>query len=261
MESFIVHEFGLFLPITFEARSVYAFIDLGANPGSVSPSIASQYQITGKSVNRAAFSERESPLVTVPEFTLLGRSFKNVELNVSHSENFSRLDLSVPFHIGARELLSEPLILDFHRLTAEFKSNHVFPESVKIQTRQSHSLILFTLTVQGKKIQAVFDTGAGVSVFNTAHTEDLDLNFAWSYDTDAEDPNGIHSQMSMYSLTDLKIQDVVLGSTEVAHINLSSIEQALGTRVDLLFGVNTMIKSGLTWLIDREQQILRVSRH
>jgi hypothetical protein len=107
------------------------------------------------------------------------------------------------------------------------------------------------LATQNGPLSALFDTGAGLSVVNTAHLEEIGLDLQPAFELEISDATGAKMTQKLELCSGLRIQNTVLPSFDCFSTDLQGIEKALGARVDMVFGANAMLKSGLRWLFDR----------
>jgi len=88
-------------------------------------------------------------------------------------------------------------------------------------------------------------------VLNTAHLEEISLDLQPAFELEISDATGAKMTQKLELCSGLRIENTVLPPFDCFSTDLQGIEKALGARVDMVFGANAMLKSGLRWLFDR----------
>ncbi|MCS7040576.1 MAG: retroviral-like aspartic protease family protein, partial [Anaerolineae bacterium] len=112
-------------------------------------------------------------------------------------------------------------------------------------------LCLFTMQFSNRPVIALFDTGAGISAVNTTHLNELHLNLKPAFELEVGDATGEKVTQSIVRCSDLSINGILLPPFDCLQSDFQSIENAIGHRIDLIFGANILLKSGLRWLFDK----------
>ncbi len=99
-------------------------------------------------------------------------------------------------------------------------------------------------------MRTIFDTGAGFSVLNSARRAELGLQAENTYSQEVSDPTGARIVMEVFWHSRFGVKDISLGECEFFAIDLAAVEMGLGTQVDFVLGVNTMLRSGCVWVVD-----------
>ena len=107
-------------------------------------------------------------------------------------------------------------------------------------------------------INAIFDTGASLTVVNGRYRDSIGLYLEPSFETEVRDATGTVQKMPVNICRGLYLGNMELPAFDCLEIDLNAVEEALGHRIDLVFGANAMLKSGLRWLFNREKNRVSV---
>lgn len=246
----LIYQNEIFVPIRVNQTSTLAQLDTGANIVSISPKLAEGLPRRGKMGVGSAFGQKTFDKVENLEIEFLGQ--------VHHLEAriFNNADTH-PFNadavLNASIIYGQPLIFDF-RLLHLARPNQISIASwheLKAIYLEKTNLCLIRLESAGKSLFALFDTGAGISVVNSAHLKELQLNLKPAYDLEIGDATGAKAIQSILCCSDLHINGWGLPTFDCFPTDLKPIENAIGHRMDLIIGTNLMLKSGLRWLFDK----------
>ncbi len=250
-----IYELKLFAPASVNGKNTLAYLDTAASQITVSNRIAKNLPQKGKMIARSAFGEREFDTVSV-RVKFLGTDIQDVEARIKKEDDPApfRSDLT----LDGNTLLSQPLIYDFHilgLLPAElFAADGEFTEEwTKIPSKfLDNGLCILEMKANDKILKAIFDTGAGLTVVNSAHGTENRLELKPEYEIEIHDATGAKSKQVINSCMGLQIGKMEIPPFDSFVSDLHDIEEALGERIDLVFGANSMLKSGLRWFFDRE---------
>jgi len=165
----------------------------------------------------------------------------------------------VEMTLGANLLLSRPLILDFKRLWLGYASSPVREDLASYAMESAAGLPLIELRIGERRLWTLLDTGAAYSLLNAAHEAELGLELEEVYRLEGQDPTGQRSWIPVHELDGVRLGEVALGKMEIVRVDLGIIEERLGRRVDFVLGANALIRSGLVWVLDREEARVYVS--
>jgi len=245
-----IHEFKLFAPTQVNRVKTLAYLDTGANHANVSAALAEGLPRAGNAVVGSAFEQKTFESVADIEVDFLG----NVQHIGSHINQGP--DESLPFSsqitLGAPTIFAKPLVLDF-RMLGILPPKQTSPNSwtsLPVQFLEGAGLCVIQLSSLHGAIQVLFDTGAGVSVINTAHSQEIGLDMRPAFSLQVSDATGTKTTQKFATCSGLNIGSSPLPRFDCFSIDLQMIEKALGCRVDMIFGANAMLKSGYRWLFD-----------
>lgn len=258
-EDMVVFNFGLFCKVTAEAKSGYALIDTGATNSGITEVLAQNLKPVRQSATGGAHGQSPTNIYELPSLEFAGQSFHNVR--VSQAQAYEEFPSQVFMRLGTPQLLSKPLILDFKQLKIGFT-----PDLAKLEWRYPssyfvHGLPFMELSHHDKPVQALFDSGAGFSVLNSARLEELGITFSKinTYTLPVTDVNGQTFEQTIVVVQNLECAGHMLPATEFILMDFSGVEKTLNQRLDLVLGANTMLRAGWIWLIDRPQNSIGFS--
>jgi hypothetical protein len=240
-----IHEFKLFVPARVNQANTFAYLDTGANHVTISPKLAEGLPRAGTITVGSAFEQR------VFEIDFLG----NVHCTNAYVNQIS--DGGLPFNtdltLDAPSIFAKALIFDF-RLMGIILPKQVSGElwiEVPAKFIEDKGLCIIQLVSQNGVVSALFDTGAGLSVVNSAHIEEIRLDLQAAFELEISDSTGAKTTQKLALCSGLRIGDTVMPPFDCFSTDLQAIEKALGCRIDMVFGANAMLKSGFRWLFDK----------
>lgn|GEM_PF-4070365 len=260
MLSLLLHELQLYAPVEIAGRLVFAHLDTGASLDvafAVGEGIAEE---DGEAPIRGAIGEVQLRRGRVAEVNFLGETLRDLPVLISPGLELRKVPLPVMLRFGGPTLLRRPLLLDFKGLRIAYQG---LPDDVPRTTAPltlAKGVPFFTLEVGGRSLRAAFDIGAGITTVNAAHAGEWLAQAEIAYDTPATDPTGQTRMVPVGVLRSLRVGEVSLGDTEYLTWDLSPIEEKLGTRLDIVLGLNTMLSSSTVWALDTEAGRLEVTR-
>ena len=248
-----IHEFKLFAPARVNQVNTLAFLDTGASFDTISQKLAEGLPRTGLVPVTGAFDQRLFDIVSDIEIDFLG----NLHRADAHVDQIpaSRLPFNTGVTLGAPTIFAKAVLLDF-RLTGI-----MFPQQVSgaswialpVKFVERKDVCLIQLASQNGTVQALFDTGAGISVINSIHSAEIGLDLQPDFELEINDVTGAKTTLPLALCSGLSIGDAVLPSFDCFSTDLQAVEKALGCRVDMVFGANAMLKSGFRWLFDKPE--------
>ncbi len=255
---FLVYEFKLFAPARVNGLSTLAYLDTAANQVTVSPQLADNLQRVGKTAVRSAFGQEEFETVAV-DIEFLGNMQQATQARVYEAHD-NQLPFQSMLTLDAPTLFARPVIFDF-RLLGLFPSlQDLESDWVGIPSKfTKQGLCLIQFISSGCPIWALFDTGAGISVINSAHLDEIALSLRPAYEIEIGDATGAKSIQEVDLCSGLQLDVISLPPFDCFAVDLQGIEEAIGCRIDLIFGANAMLKSGLRWLFDQPEGRVQVA--
>jgi hypothetical protein len=248
-----IHAFKLFAPARVNQMKTFAFLDTGASHDTISQKLAEGLPRSGTTSVTSAFEQKMFETVGNIEIDFLDQ-LRCAEAHVDQVQADESLPFITDLTLGAPTIFAQPLILDF-RLTGILRPQHVSGEAwiaLPAKFVENKSLCLIQLTSQRGPIQALFDTGAGLSVVNSAHLEEIGLDLQPAFELEINDATGAKMSQKLNLCSGLQIGHTILPPFDCFSTNLQAIEKGLGGRVDLIFGANAMFKGGFRWLFDQQ---------
>ncbi len=241
----LVHELALYAPAQMDGREGLAFLDSAASDPSVRPDWARNLPKAEPMTVRSAFEERTYETVQAT-ITFLGTATPaQLALVRPASEHQPPFDVSMV--LSAAIMFAAPLVLDFRTL-AVYRPDAVSGvdwQEIPAQ-RASKGLWLLALATRRDPAWALFDTGAGLSVFNAGHLDDLGLDLRPDYRLRVTDATGAAIHQDIVACEGLSVAGRPLPGDGFV-VDLSGVEQALNHRIDLVLGTSAFLRSGLRW--------------
>jgi len=188
----------------------------------------------------------------VVEVEFMGNVRKGVVARVYEPED------PIPFVwdavLSAHEIFHGPIVFDFHILAllpADDVEDGTWMEVPCEFTDKG--ICLVEMRTEERTVNAIFDTGAEFTVVNGRYAGSNGLSLTPSFDVEVRDATGTVRKVPVSTCRGLHVGDVKLPAIDALVVDLSPVEDALGRRIDVVFGANAMLKGGLRWLFDREQ--------
>lgn len=251
MQPFTIHEFKIFAPVTLNAQSTFAYLDTGGAGNAISPIAATGMEEVGEETVLGALGQEKRKVVRIDNLVFLGESFCNVHASIEKAlAELEGVPFQVSIRLGAPILLAKPLVVDFKRLKLGFGAPSFQDDWVHIPAQFIKGLPFFESHMEGKPLRTIFDLGAGFSVLNAARYGELGLEFDFVYSEEVNDPSGTEATVDVWRHPQLGVSQMLLGECEFFVIDLTAAEQKLGTRIDFILGVNTMLRSARVWVLD-----------
>ncbi len=245
---FTIHELKMFAPAQVNGETMLAYLDTAATGVTVSSQVAKGLPQEGNVRVQSAFGEREFDKVTV-SIEFMGNAFAKINARVHDGES------TIPFRsgvtLGGQILFRQALIYDFHVLGLLHAGGVDRDGWEKVPSEfLDIGLCVVEMKAGGKKIKALFDTGAGVTVINSAHVKGNGLILGSGFRMDIWDATGAVSKQEIKSCRGLYVGEIQMPPFDAIEVDLSNIEETIGQQIDLVFGANAMLKSGFRWLFD-----------
>lgn len=252
-ETFLLHDFRMFVPVQIGQLSGYANLDTGARHSSILQSYAESFARVGEREIRTAFATAFVPQVRLERLQCLGETFPGLTVDILPNEagDVAALPFPVIATLGSDVLLTFPLMVDFLANTVGFLKTAPPDEAtfVRLPADFHFGPPSFAMHLADQPVQAVWDTGAAMSVLHQKAIARFQDALAEDEPLEAQDPTGSSQQVPTYRCRDLRLGDTRLDPVCFLAIDLSPIEQQTGRPVDIVFGINAM--SGRCWIVDR----------
>jgi len=250
MESFILHEWLILVPIKVNGIKGWANIDTGATGSTVSGKIARNLRVWRETKVQGAIKEQMREIVKLKEVNFLNEKFENLETSAD-KDFLNELPVETLMTCGVDILYSHTLVLDFKELKVGFDRENL-EATEGIDVSKVKGLVTFKMGLGDSEVTALFDTGAGFSVINGNHLEDFAYDITPVYSIEVKDPMGGLGVVDVFT-GDLQIGDLYLNDEEFLLMDLSGIEEALNARIDFILGASTMLRSNAIWRIGEEK--------
>ena len=253
-----IHELKMYAPVQVGDQRVLAFLDTGANQVSISSELAAGLPRVDEIRTRSAFGETSYDVVTT-DFTFLDASYHSKRARI-----LPQTQADIPFQTGvtldAPTIFSQPILFDFHLLAI---ARPAVLSGVSWQSLPAwfskDGLCFVQLDTESKPVWALFDTGAGFTVINSAHLPEIGLHLRQGYQIEVTDATETKAIQQVDACTGLAVNDRSFPPFDAFSVDLTGIETALDHRIDMILGANAMLQSGLRWLFDRAQGDVRVA--
>ncbi|RMG39715.1 MAG: hypothetical protein D6732_03895 [Methanobacteriota archaeon] len=251
MSPFTIHELKIFAPARVNGRDTLAQLDTAATFATVSPTVADGLTREGKVTVRSAFGDRDFEMVSV-DIEFIGLTLSKVRARVHKDDGV--LPFEADIVLSGQELFGQGVIYDF-RLLGCLPCNKIEGTGWEEVTAEflENGLCIIEMEAGGKAVNALFDTGAGISVINSARIKENDLQTKAGYKMVVRDATGVQHMQVIHSYSGLRMGEIEIPPFDGIAVNLSKVEEAVQRRIDLVFGANAMLKSGLRWWFHKQE--------
>lgn len=246
----LIYELKMFALARVNQTPTLAFLDTGGHVVAISEKLAQGLPRAGQMTMASAFAQKTFDLVEDLDVEFLGH-VRRTRASVYEGANDQPFEAEIT--LNASLIFEQPLVFDFRLLHLALPHQIAVPSWVEIEATylEKTNLCLFTLQSDGRDVVAIFDTGAGISAVNSIHVDELGLNLEPAYELEVGDATGAKTTQAVSRCSNLRLKDWLLPPFDCFQYDLQPIENALGHRVDMIFGANAMLKSGWRWLFDR----------
>jgi hypothetical protein len=252
-----VEDQRLFTRVLIDGITGLAQVDTGANHSFLHENSVKYFQQVKESFGSASGAIESGIKVqkyTIKSLEFIGQNYENLTLNYFGGHKIlTNIQYPVLLTVGTDILFrsDKALCLDpyMNRLTFttfNTASSNDFINFTEIEF--CSGLAVFGMKLGRHELRAVFDTGAGYSVLNSTSLTRLKNDTESLGYEDITDPFGNSSKAPLLLHPDAKISDINFGAVKMLCMNLSAVESALGSRIDLVLGLDTIIKH--KWLVD-----------
>jgi hypothetical protein len=205
----------------------------------------------GKITIRSAFGDRDFEVVSA-NVEFLGLTLSGVQARVYEDDGVLPFDADIV--LGGQELFGQAIIYDFHLLGC-LPCDRVEGAGWKEITAEflENGLCIVEMEIDGKSVNALFDTGAGISVINSAHIEENGIEAEVAYEMEIRDATGAQNTQVVHSYRGIRMGEIEIPLFDGIAVDLSGVEKATKRRIDLVFGANAMLRSGLRWWFHKRE--------
>jgi predicted aspartyl protease len=260
MESFIIQDFKFFTSMKLGEKNTFAHLDTGATGNMLAASESEGLEQIESRVIQGGMGQQEVKQVQIDTLEFLGKSFTNQTAVVIDGEAyFGDVPFPVSMTLGADVLLAHPLIIDFKRMWMGYAEKPLKEDLLRFTMETPSGLPFIKMHFGAQEVNTIFDTGAGYSILNANHAEELGAHMEQVYALEVLDPAGGKGEIPIYRVEDLRMGDLELGFCEAFVVSLEPIEERLGKRIDFVLGANTMLASVWVWVLDKSQNAVLIS--
>jgi len=252
LEFLVFHNFQLFAPVEIAGRKRWAHVDSGATQDTAFGVYDGVEACEQEVLIRGAIKDMHHMKGRVRDVCFLGDALGDRDVTITDVPEYADAPFPVSMRIGAPTLLSRPLLLDFKalRLGRDRLPEHYPRTTVPLELFRG--IMLVELDLDGQKLRTVVDTGAGMSVVNTAHLAEWRTPPEQVYEGEITDLTATTMPVPVGCTRRLSLGGLVLENCEHYMVDLSRAEAGLGTRIDVVLGLNTLLASSTVWYIDPE---------
>jgi len=256
MTPLTVHEFKLFAPAKVNGADSLAYLDTGANWVTISPQLAEAMPRVGTTTVRSAFEGRTYETVENIEIAFLGDARLTTALVTPVLDDGDQPPFVANIKLDAPTIFDKPLIFDFRLLSVSRPKQRGDEMWLTVPARfvEDKGICLLELASRSGPITALFDTGAGLSVLNSARIERGAFEFTPAFELEIGDATGAKATQRVARCSGLRVESIVVPDFHCFLTDLRAIEKALGCDIHMVFGANAMLRSGLSWLIDKPNE-------
>lgn len=260
MDSFIIQDFKFFAPIKLGEKDTFAHSDTGAIGNMLAASESEGLRQIESRVMQGGMGQQEVRQVQIDTLEFLEKSFADQTAVVIDGEAyFGDVPFPVSMTLGADVLLAHPLILDFKRMWIGYAEKPLKENLPRFTMETPSGLPFVKMRFGAQEANTIFDTGAGYSILNANHVEELGVQMEQVYALEVLDPAGGKGEIPIYRVEGLHMGDLELGLCEAFVVSLEPIEERLDKRIDFVLGANTMLGSGWVWVLDKAQNAVLIS--
>jgi len=195
------------------------------------------------------------------EVLFLDEIFRNLVVDVQPDSQggLNTLPFSVMMALGCDILLAKPLLLDFRSKQIDYLPENIVNASGALRLPADFSLGLpvFHISLGGRQIKAVFDTGGGLSVLNQRLLSDLQSGVVEEGAIEVEDATGVRQAIPIFGSSGLIVGDRLLSNCQFLVIDLSATEQEKDVQIDFVFGLNAM--ADRRWVVSRQGAFIEMA--
>ncbi len=255
-ETFILDDHRLFAPLQIGASNGYAHIDTGARHSSILYSHAGPFPGAGSRKIHGALGTTTVFQVHLDAFQFLGQTFHDVIVDVQPDAvgGLDSLPFSVMMALGCDVLLQKPLALDF--TTNEIGFGTKTTPRIRLDADFALDLPLFSVSLGSHTLQALFDTGAGMSVINQQHVGAFQEALIKAEPLEVEDATGAKHTIPTFKCRGLAVGEQMLDDIQVLALDVSVFEQLAGRDLDFVFGTNAML--GQRWVVHPQESFIAI---
>ncbi len=236
----------LCVPVTLGGRQQMAQLDTGSPDIHVTRRVSSGLEILKVGKTQGAFQQAETLVVKLPGLSWLGRPYRNLPAIV-RPDRKEKAPFPVEITLGNVLLLERPLHLDLRMMAARSVAPRGYIPVTKIPLHLRQGISFLEMTLGGRRVHTIFDTGAGYSALNARRT---DLQGSEVLSFEVFDATGASRWLKLYRGPSLSLGGHDLGPPEYTMIDLLDQEALLGSPIDFILGVNTMLRAGGIWEFD-----------
>lgn len=241
-----VHDLAFWVPVEVGGVRIMAQLDTGSVDVNVTQSFSAGFAEVGPANIRGAFREMKTKSVRLPPLKWLGKVYQNLVARVRPDFD-ERLPFQAGVTLGNSVLLAQPLYLDFVRIQIGIEPPDGYRYAVRVLLQEKHGLPFLELNLGDKKLSTAFDLGAGVSVLNER------ISFSGQemiLSDEGEDSTRESRIFTLFRGPSLHVGGHALGRAEYTTINLSEIEDRLGSPIEFILGANMLLRIGGIWKLD-----------
>lgn len=236
----------LCVPVKLGGRPRMAQLDTGSPDIHVTRHVSNGLEVLSVGKTQGAFQQIETLVVRLPSLSWLGRSYRNLSALV-RPDREEKTPFPVEITLGNVLLLERSLYLDLRMMEARSVAPPGYLPVTETPMHFSRGIPSLEMTLGGKKVHTVFDTGAGYSVLNARRT---DLQGSEVLSFEVFDATGASRWLKLYRGPSLSLRGHDLGPPEYTVIDLQDQEALLGSPIDFILGVNTLLRTGGIWELD-----------
>ena len=243
---FTIFDWWIYMPVSINGKETFAQLDTGANRCRVTKALAQELGVRGEKDVAGVFGKQKVKVVQIESLTFLDRTFDNVTASViDHKDVLTNLPFQADVVLSNDIILSEPIVFDFRTQTISKRSADGL---TKLATQPLDTLMgLPFLSLQGEgEVSAVFDLGASYTVIDQACLK----NFPKAeklFGVPVHDTLSDERTLEFFNIGTVKFGEYEL-KLEGMVTDLSGLSSAVGRKIDLIFGVNSMMQG--RWFLD-----------
>ena len=261
-ETLVINEDRLFAPVSLRQIDGYAHIDTGARHSGILQAHSAQFPSVGSREICGALGTTSVLQVCLDEIHFLGESFQGVVVDAQPDTqgDLDTLSFQVTLALGCDVLLQKPLYLNFVESEISYRVNNMLDttEHLRLETNFSLGIPVFQISFRNHVLDAVFDTGGGLSLLNQRLLGVFQAGLIEDEPIEVEDATGAKHIVPTFRCSNLAIGDYPLEDFQFLLIDLTAVEQEKHLQIDFVFGLNAM--KGKRWLVNRQESFIELIR-
>lgn len=243
---FTLFSWWIYMPVTIAGRETFAHMDTGARQCRVTKTFAQELKITGEREAFGVHGKYKVEMVEIEQLTFFGKESRNLPASViDYEDMFSSLPFRVDIVLSGDVILAEPIVFDFRMQIMNKRANSL--DRLTTRSLETSSGLPFFSLRGSRELNAVFDLGAGNTVIDQECLKDFPAAEKL-YNVPVPDTLGGNQVLTFFDVGEVKFNDYEL-KLEALSADLSGLSSAVGRKVDLIFGVNSMMQG--RWFLDK----------
>lgn len=239
----------MYTPVLIDGVEHLAFIDTGSVMSAIYRSVSQKREVIDSITSRGLFSDMKADITLARTLSFPGSTHANTKLAIKHDPHADlRLPMRASSLIGADILGKKPLLLDFSSEVITHVAGAEATGSTLIHARFVNNLPVIDVSLNGKKVSALLDTGATISAIDEKLLgEEGGLSKIAGMPRDVSDTFGVTRVAGVREL-EVAVRPGRTVRARFAGVDLSPLADRAGLKIDAILGMDVVAQHD--WLID-----------